>query len=133
MALERKTPLPRSRKPMKKSRLNPVNRKRREKRFLREFGSEERVDWYRRQPCDTCGKPAGDGVDTPLNECSHVVHAAGKRPHHMVPQCRYCHLEYHAGRETFEATHNVDMMDRARHWDELWEIELEGGVRYVPI
>jgi hypothetical protein len=94
--LKRRSPLsPRTsgdRKPLKR-----VNRKRRASEFARCYGSKERVEWVKRQPCIDCGATPSDNA--------HVEgEGVGRKAHHtrIVPLCRTHHRAYDEHREPFD-------------------------------
>jgi hypothetical protein len=104
--LTRRTPLRRSRTPMKRSRPNPINRKRRAKLREEQFG--EHADFIRSLGCCVCGsKPT---------EAAHVKsRGAGGTWRDTVPMCRGCHSRQHAiGIESFEQKSGVDLRALAR-------------------
>lgn len=87
---------------MKKTPVNPVNRKRRRRLFLEQYG-ESYGDWIRSMPCIGCGR---------LDEiqASHVQSkGAGGKKDSLVPMCFDCHSEYGRGRHTFERRHDIDL------------------------
>jgi hypothetical protein len=81
--------------------LAPVNRERKAKRYARDFGAH--ADWIRSLPCDLCGaRPPSD----PHHARSR---GAGGTARHLVPTCRTCHTEIHAGHGPTRET----LMERA--------------------
>lgn len=86
---------------LRKTRLNPINRERRARLLLRQFGPPERRAWIASLPCITCGRRAT--AEAP-NHNSHVrqTRAAGGGPDDVAPQCPACHRELEqVGREEF--------------------------------
>ena len=72
-------------------------------RFIRYYGSPERVRWMQAQPCLVCGAVP--------SEAHHVkTRAAGGGPDDVVPLCTAHHREFHdIGVRTFEDRHELDM------------------------
>lgn len=88
VALTRSAPLPKR------------NAKRAAAKLIRNYGPPSRREWVASLPCATCGAP-------PPSENSHV-HATGMGGcggdlQDVIPQCRPCHEELHAGIKTFLA------------------------------
>lgn len=93
----KRTPLTR-RTPVKKR-----NAKRKASEWARAYGSKERVEWIKRQPCAVCGYPVSDNVHTRTGGVSRKSDAE-----HIAPLCRAHHRELHQhGQATFEATYGI--------------------------
>jgi len=109
--LKRKSPLKR------KGRLNPINRTRKERRWRTAFGTPHRVAWMKGKGCDVPGCYRRDV------ECAHVTsRAAGGTYRQTIPLCARHHAAQHSmGVKTFEALFGIDMAERARYWDEMYE------------
>src|SRR5690606_1527017 len=79
----------------RKSRVNPVNRKRRAREFARCYGSPERVIAMKFRPCDGCGRvPSPDAP----NENAHTEGGgAGRKAgwETLVTLCPECHRLWH--------------------------------------
>lgn len=73
----KRSPMKRNRKPIR-----PRNPERKARTFARKFGSVERVEWFKAQPCQTCGSPG------PCDN-SHLIH--GGPPEVILSQCFECH------------------------------------------
>jgi hypothetical protein len=84
--MERKTPLARSRKKMKRSPLKKRNPERLARLRAEQFG--EYAEYIRQLPCCSCGA-------APPSEPSHVrTRGAGGKMQDQVPHCRRCHDLY---------------------------------------
>lgn len=55
--IERKTRMNRGAGPTRKTRINPINTKRKKKEFARTYDSVEYVRWLHQFPCEVCGVP----------------------------------------------------------------------------
>ncbi len=90
---------------------NPDRRKR---HHLRMWGPPGFREWLLKHPCCICGAKATD--------MSHVKSrgAGNGAENNAVPQDHRCHLEYEAGKESFENRHNVDMQEMARRYWARW-------------
>ena len=110
--LARRKPLPRATKPMKRSRLNPINRERRAKLHEVQFGAGDAyANWLRSLGCVVCGRGSAG--------CHHVKsRGAGGKESDQVPLCAPCHhLVHHVGAETFPQRYGIDLRMEA---DRLW-------------
>lgn len=99
---------------MKRSRLKPVNPKRRRKLLAEQFG--EQAKHCRSMKCVACGNP-------PPCEPHHAkTRGAGGKDHHCVGLCPSCHRAVHQmGVETFQERYGVDLMYEANMIAaELW-------------
>ena len=87
-ALKRKTGLKRGGDLKRKSRLNPVNRKRKARLYERNFG--DHAEWIRQMPCAITGAP-------PPNDPHHTkrrgMGGCGGDKRHLVPLCRFWNEE----------------------------------------
>ena len=103
-------------KPMRKR-----NPKRHTKEWLRAYGSEERVEWIKAQPCAI-------GFAAP-SENAHVrTGGMGRKADAkwIVPLCRRCHRSLHVtGKKAFEQTHAIDLDQAARRTHCRWQAYLE--------
>jgi hypothetical protein len=69
--------------------LKSVNRKRKAKRYARDFG--DHAQRIRQLPCDLCGSP-------PPSDPHHAKsRGAGGTARHLLPTCRPCHRKIHDG------------------------------------
>jgi hypothetical protein len=104
-ALARRTPL-RSKSALRRSRpVKPVNRKRKTKRYARDFGDE--ADLVRAMPCLITG--------TTPSEPAHVTsRGAGGGCFDLVPLSPAMHRQQHeVGIESFQACHGLDLRAEA--------------------
>jgi hypothetical protein len=98
--MKRKTPL-KTTKPMAKS-----NAKRKKARFLKAFGSRERVLAIKAMPCLVCGALPSDNA--------HIKsRGAGGSFRDVVPLCRNHHQEHHAGPKALEAKYGLNLREAA--------------------
>lgn len=97
----------------RRTRIRRVNRERRKSRYERAFG--EKGEWVRLLRCLVCG-------DHEV-EAHHVkTRGAGGTSEHLVPFCTAHHRQYHdQGRETFEATHDIDLTLEALDLESQWQ------------
>lgn len=77
---------------MKRSPINPRNRSRMSKLFIRQFHSVERVKWIGSQPCATCGI---EPTDEKRSHNSHMVGKIRGTWRDIIPQCWQCHGVHH--------------------------------------
>jgi hypothetical protein len=70
----------------RKSKLKPIRRDRKAKRFEEDFGGKDRALWGKARPCDTCGAP-------PPSQNSHVLSRGGRlgKGQEVISQCQGCH------------------------------------------
>ncbi len=95
---------------MKRSPLNPYNRKRRKKLYEKNFGDYAAI--IRAMPCCVCGR-------RPPSDPAHVrSRGAGGTKRDLVPLCRRCHDEQGHGIKTFQRKHDIDLVALAAS---LWE------------
>lgn len=108
--LTRHKPLKRGTARLKRTRLRPVNRKRKAALRVEQFG-EGYVNWLRDRACVACG--------TWPTEPHHIrSRGAGGRESDQVPLCRGCHDSGHGmGWKTWQARTGVDLRWEA---DGLW-------------
>lgn len=104
--------------------INPVNPKRKKKRFESAYGSKERVEWIRGQRCYVTGQ-AGSTVDPIVP--SHVkTKATGGGPDKVIPMLLSLEKEYHnIGHDSFEEKYEVDLFELADLCDKRWQAHLE--------
>lgn len=106
----------------RKTRLNPVNAKRRRKEFRRAYGSEARVKWVKAQPCIICGS-------TPSDNAHIEGGGAGRKADadKVVPLCHSHHRtapdSYHAlgGKDAFEREHSIDLEAVCERIGDEWD------------
>jgi len=115
VGLMRRTPL-RPGKPLRrKTRLNPVNTKRRQSEVERAYGEVAYRVWGSMQPCCACGRvptqssPNHNAHIKPRGEPpSGMGRKAGKE--WLVTLCSDCHEQYHKhGEKAFELHHKIDL------------------------
>lgn len=110
--LKRKTELERGPGPERKTRLKPVNSKRKAQRNRDHFG--DKAVWIRTLPCLVCGT-------TPVEACHAKSRGAGGTSEHLVPMCHKHHREQHMmGVTSFGVVHGVDLMAEAEHYHKAW-------------
>lgn len=90
------------------------NPERRERRFRKGFGSEDRAAWVSGQPCIVCGERP--------SENAHVKsRGAGGTKEDVVPMCRYHHQQQHdIGVQSFSELHHIDLTRAARETHQRW-------------
>ena len=104
---------------LKRGWLKIVNRKRKESRYLRDFGLK--AAFIRSLPCDTCSAP-------PPSDPSHFPsRGAGGTSRDLIPQCRRCHDELGRGVETFQRVHG-NLPERTAHYEQRWQAEKDATV-----
>lgn len=110
----RKTPLRRSRKPLKRSRIKPRARSRAEKERI--YGTPDRIAFLKAQGCLLC--------DEQPVQLHHVrTGGMGKKSgaENQVPLCVTHHEGVHRfGRKTMEAAYSVDFARSAQEYDEAF-------------
>lgn len=102
-------------KPMKRSRIRPVNTKRRRHRFAVAFHSEAFVAWTKAQPCAACGQRGP-------SDCAHAkTRGAGGDWTDVLSLCPACHrFQHNVGVESFERAMGVNLTRLAREHHERW-------------
>lgn len=79
------------------------NPKRHKAEWTRAYGSKERVEWVKHQPCCVCGYCVCENAHTTTGGVGRKADAD-----HIVPLCRAHHRELHQhGQATFEATYGI--------------------------
>ena len=100
----------------RKARPRPRNPKRKAKNFARAYGSPERVEWVKAQPCLVCRDTPSENAHTKSGGTSRKADADT-----IVPLCSRCHGELHrAGRDSFEACYGINLAERATQLDAQW-------------
>lgn len=97
MTLKRRPSLPRSSRPMKKTRLNPVNRKRRQSEFARCYHSKERVGFVKALGCVYCRMTHGWPLWSDEIHNAHTENGGrGRKGHYatIIPLCATHHRNY---------------------------------------
>lgn len=115
------------RKRMRKSRLNPVNRKRREREFERAYGGSVRSKWVKTLRCIVTLRygTEDDPIDNVHIETGGVSRKADADK--VVPMLRSKHRELHKiGQETFARKYPwVDLEAEAAEVERRWQVILE--------
>jgi len=101
----------------RRTRVNPINRKRREKEWARAYHSRERRDWVKTRECKVQGcrrkavnmhiKTGGTGRKADYTEIADI--------------CQTHHLESHRGQKTFELKYKLALRQIADQLDADWE------------
>lgn len=110
-------PLVRSSRPKRGKPMAKVNRKRKAKRYERDYAGPY-ADWIRSQGCLAC--EAHPKMTQMLPTQAHHVRTrgAGGSAQDLVPLCWDCHHDVHSmGRRTFERHYGIDLKAAARR---LW-------------
>lgn len=116
MTLKRRTSLPRSTRPIRKTRLKPKARSAAE--FRRIYGSRARVSWVKSLHClvSWCREQP--------SENHHIENGGTGRKadfDKIVPMCLMHHDQYHdIGRESFERVYHLDLRIQAAETERLW-------------
>jgi hypothetical protein len=99
---------------MKRTAINPINRKRRAERHEAAYGDDSRIQWMHTFGCCVCGA-------RPI-EIAHVKsRGAGGTADDTVVMCARHHSEQHqVGVLTFQARHEIDLTAKAAHYARLW-------------
>lgn len=100
--------------------MNPRNRSRRDREWVRAYHSKERVRWVKRRPCRVpgCRRQA---------ENMHVRGGGvGRKAEYVwiADICRMHHREAHQGQKSFERRHGLDLETAARDLQKAWERHL---------
>lgn len=85
-----KLPAKSPRKTLRKSRIKPKPRSASE--YARIYGSKERVEWVKAQPCVVDGRRPSDNAHTENEGLSRKAHYTT-----IIPLCRQCHVLSHHG------------------------------------
>lgn len=96
---------------LRRTKLNPINRERKARLVLQQFGPPERRAWIASLPCITCGRRP---IPEAPNHNSHIkrTRAAGGGPEDIGSQCWECHHELEqVGRAAFCARRNRTVED----------------------
>lgn len=99
-----------------------MNRGRRAKAFLRNFG--EKAAWVRSLPCAGCALPADQGVIQAAHVRARGMGGCGGDSSDLVPLCatRGCHaLQEHLGVEGFLRATGRDLPAIAGELEEIWK------------
>lgn len=119
MTLTRRTPLTRTPMPRGRTRVKPVNRKRRGKEWLRAYGSPERVAFVKSLPCI-----ASPYVCAGVIQNAHVRGGGASRKadaDQIVPACELHHKQMHTlGIRTFASVYRLDLAAEAARVEQLW-------------
>lgn len=103
---------------MKRSRLNPVNRQRREKEFARAYGGKARVEFVKALGCCICKATPSDNAHLPSRSGMSRKGDAER----IVPLCRLHHRELHErGQASVEQRHGIDLDIWAEAVTIAWE------------
>jgi len=103
---------------VKRSRLNPVNAKRRAKEFARTYGGKARVAWVKQLGCCICKVKPADNAHLPSRSGMGRKGDADR----IVPLCRLHHQELHEqGQALVEARHGIDLSVWADAITIAWE------------
>ncbi len=102
---------------LKRTRINPINRERREKLRAAQFGKQ--AELCRRSRCCVPGCQSSDESCDPHHVPSR---AAGGLDQDTVPLCRFHHDEFHScGERTFDERHEVVLPEVTKEFRKLSE------------
>ena len=105
----------------RRTRVNPVNRKRRDKEWARAYGSIERVFYV--STCMCCAVESctnyGDNHNAHIETGGMSRKADADR---VVPLCPRHHAEHHTGAEMFVECYGIDLNTAALETQRAWEI-----------
>lgn len=111
----------RSPMPPRRARLarGPIRAKKRTpSEFARIYGSRERVQWVKTQPCIAA---LWGCVGPMVNAHTETGGTGRKGPYQsIVPACDHHHREMHRGVETFQRVYRVDLAACARATEAAW-------------
>lgn len=96
-------------------------------KFKRVYGSEDRAEWVRGQPCVACGKSPCHNAHVKTGGTSRKADAKW-----TVPLCTPCHDECHHGQQSFEVKYKIDLGFQAQIVDARWEaVTLRGRIKPI--
>ena len=117
----KRSPLRRSRTAIARTPVKKVNRARKNREWLRAYGSKERVQWVQAQPCCVTAYYA---IHRDLIDNVHIeTGGTGRKADadSVVAMCRDHHRFLHTvGRETFEKSYGLKLADDARKLKKRW-------------
>lgn len=105
--------------PERKTKLRPVNRKRKAERFEADFGGKHHAEWGTMRPCDACKWPA---LKSNPNQNHHEPsRGAGGKAADQVTLCLLCHTAVHAeGVLSFQERKGVNLRELAAKRYQEW-------------
>jgi hypothetical protein len=110
---------PKVRPPKRKVTKKKSSSTRKAKNWGRAYGSRERVEWVKQQPCTSCGLFRGSC------ENAHTrTGGAGRKADAVwvIPMCYWCHRNYHiVGKRFFERWAKVDLDAAAAECERKWQ------------
>lgn len=106
--------LKRGKSQLKRTRIKPVNSKRKAKLRAEQFGEDGKREWIIGLPCIVCGR-------SPSEPAHAKSRGAGGTSEHLLPMCHRHHREQHMmGVTSFGVVHGVDLMAEAEHYHKAW-------------
>lgn len=115
--MKRSKPLPRSSRIARGGRPKKVNRARRNREWLRSYGSDERVAFIQSLPCIVTGASPCENV--------HILGGGMGRKSDarmIVPMISKVHRRLHMfGPVTFQAMYGVNLLEAAAETERLWQ------------
>lgn len=126
MTLKRRSPTPRSSRPMKKTRLKPKKRSAAE--YARIYGSKARVEFVKAMPCVGCGRD-WEHTRVPIDNAHIENGGVGRKADYtkIVPLCSRaapkfsCHGRFHRhGREDLEIWAGINLETAAAQTEAAW-------------
>lgn len=121
MTLTRRTPLTRTPMPRGRTRVKPVNAKRRKSEFARCYESRARVAWIKSLPCLARGQGYCGGD---IQNAHTATGGTGRKADAstVVPLCLKHHAALHTiGARTFASIHRLDLAAEAARVEGLWQ------------
>ena len=89
-----------------------ANSERKTKKFIKHFGSKERVKRINCQPCVVC-------YTTPSQNAHILSKGAGGTYNDIIPLCQKCHAEQHQiGIKSFAEKYQIDLVELAKYYAE---------------
>lgn len=132
MTIKRRKALPRPKRSIaRKTRVKPVNAKRRKKNHARAYGGAERIEWMHGLACAvTAGRHYG-----PIEVAHTTTGGIGRKAdsRHTIPLCHYHHGNLHGwGAKSFELAYGVSLAEQAELTEHAWQTYKGTQLEHLP-